>query len=201
MIVKQSDLRSNLKKYFDIAVNNEPVLVPRKENQNVVIISEEQYREMSQMSRLLAYSQELSGQMSGNRTGEIGAMSNPTQIPAIKSYTDTTDIRTDNLDRLMVIGDFKDNWNGNGAAAFDKDLINKVTKIVGELDIQPEIFPSAAGTIEFEYGNSRKDFMGIEVGSSGEAEVFIVMYNGREIFERIETTASAINERVRRFYE
>ena len=43
--------------------------------------------------------------------------------------------------------------------------------------------------------------MGIEVGSSGEAEVFIVMYNGREIFERIETTASAINERVRRFYE
>ena len=201
MIVKQSDLRSNLKKYFDIAVNNEPVLVPRKENQNVVIISEEQYREMSQMARLLAYSKELSGQMPGNRTDMAGAISPSTEIPAMKSYTETTDIRTDNLDRLAVIGGFKDNWNGNGAAAFDKDLIDKVTKLVSELDIQPEIFPSAAGTIEFEYGNSRRDFMGIEIGPSGEAEVFIVMYNGREIFESIETTASAINERVRRFYE
>ncbi len=122
-------------------------------------------------------------------------------IPAVKSYTETTDIRTDNMDRLAVISSFKDNWNGNGAGAFDGEFMKKVIALVRDLEIQPEIFPSAAGTIELEYGNSRKDFMGIEIGDSDEAEVFIVMYNGREIFESVETSASAINERVRKSYE
>ena len=35
---KQMDLRANIKKYFDIAFNGEPVIVSRKENKNVVII-------------------------------------------------------------------------------------------------------------------------------------------------------------------
>ena len=42
MIIKQMDVRANIKKYFDIAYEGEPVIVPRKENKNVVIISEEE---------------------------------------------------------------------------------------------------------------------------------------------------------------
>lgn len=44
---KQMDLRANIKKYFDIAFNGEPVIVSRKENKNVVIISETEYNELA----------------------------------------------------------------------------------------------------------------------------------------------------------
>ena len=37
---KQMDVRANIKKYFDMAFDGEPVIVSRKENRNVVIISE-----------------------------------------------------------------------------------------------------------------------------------------------------------------
>ena len=42
LIAKQIDVRANIKKYFDIAFNGEHVIVPRKENKNVVIISEKE---------------------------------------------------------------------------------------------------------------------------------------------------------------
>ena len=45
-IAKQMDFRSNLKKYFDIAFSGEPVIIPRKENRNVVILSEKEYKAM-----------------------------------------------------------------------------------------------------------------------------------------------------------
>ena len=187
MVVKQGDLRSNLKKYFDIVVDVEPVVVPRKDNRNVVIVSEEQYRAMMQNDRVQIYS-----------TLATKAMPD---VPMIKSYTETTDIKSDNLDRLAVMAELKDNWNGNGATAFDRKLLKKVTNIINNLEIQPEIFPTAMGTIELEYDNSRRDFMSIEIGSDRKAEVFIVMYNGRESFENLDANSDAINERVKRFYE
>ena len=105
------------------------------------------------------------------------------------------------MDRISVFERLGDNWNGNGAKAFERKLIERVREIVGDLEIQPEIFPSAAGSIELEYGNSRRDFMGIGIGNDDKAEVFIVMYNSEEIFETIDATADAINERVKKFYE
>ena len=43
-IVKQSEFRENLKKYFDLVAEGEAVVIPRKENKNVVIISEREYK-------------------------------------------------------------------------------------------------------------------------------------------------------------
>ncbi len=198
MIVKQADLRSNLKKYFDMALDEEPVFVPRKDDRNVVILSEKEYRKLMQAARLAAYSDTFSGSVFRMPEETSGAES---ILPMIKNYTECTDIRTDNMDRISIFEHLGDNWNGNGAKAFERKLIERVREIVGDLEIQPEIFPSAAGTIELEYGNSRRDFMGISIGSDDKAEVFIVMYNSEEIFETIDATANAINERVKKFYE
>ena len=52
---KQMDLRANIKKYFDMAFNGEPVIVSRKENKNVVIISEAEYNELSKAKRNAEY--------------------------------------------------------------------------------------------------------------------------------------------------
>lgn len=51
LIAKQIDVRANIKKYFDIAFNGEQVIVPRKENKNVVIISEKEYKALEKAKR------------------------------------------------------------------------------------------------------------------------------------------------------
>lgn len=99
-----------------------------------------------------------------------------------------------------MIEQLKENWNGNGAPAFDTALIDKVRSILESLTIQPEIFPTALMTIQLEYDNSRRDHMEIEIGLSDTAEIFLVNYNGLESFEDIPATASAINERIYAFY-
>ena len=52
---KQVDIRANIKKYFDIAFNGEPVIVSRKENRNVVIISETEYNELAKAKGLKSF--------------------------------------------------------------------------------------------------------------------------------------------------
>lgn len=54
-IVKQMELRSNIKKYFDLAFGGEAVIVPRKENKNVVILSEQEYKELEKARNNMAY--------------------------------------------------------------------------------------------------------------------------------------------------
>lgn len=54
-IVKQMELRSNIKKYFDLAFGGEVVIVPRKENKNVVILSEQKYKELEKARNNMAY--------------------------------------------------------------------------------------------------------------------------------------------------
>lgn len=51
LIAKQIDVRANIKKYFDIAFNGEQVIIPRKENKNVVIISEKEYKVLEKARR------------------------------------------------------------------------------------------------------------------------------------------------------
>ena len=48
MIVKQVDVRANIKQYFELACSGEPIIVPRKDNKNIVIISEAEYNRLQQ---------------------------------------------------------------------------------------------------------------------------------------------------------
>ena len=197
MIVKQGEIRANIKKYFDMAYEGEYIVVPRKDNKNVVIISEESFEQMRQTSRLESYAGALSDMVSKSRATppERG------DIPKIDSYPETSDIKSNNMERLMVFRELKDGWNGHDAKSFDPKLIDKVEDILKKQDIQPEIFPSALGVIGFEYSNSRRDFMSIDVGLDKKAEVFLVLYNGQEITEYIDADAETIKKRVKKFYE
>ena len=109
-------------------------------------------------------------------------------------------LKKHNMVKLEEIRSMKKNWNGNGAPAFKKKLTDKVLIILNNLSIQPEIFPTALSTVQFEYDNSRKDHMEIEIGESDVAEVFIVKYNGEEVYEKIKAEAGEINKRVGAFY-
>ena len=185
IIAKQMDVRANIKKYFDLAYEGEPVVVPRKENKNVMIISEAMYNEMMSQNRIKAYAQKLGAFME--------------QRSEVKSAV-PDDIKSLNLKKLEKIAALRDGWNGNGAPALPRELIERVRKLLNELLIQPEIFPTALMTIQFEYDNTRRDHMEIEIGLNDEAEIFIVRYDGGESFEKIAVDADAINDRVRIFY-
>ena len=201
MIVKQAELRSNIKKYFDLAYDGETVLVPRKDNKNVIILSETEYNTLIKnrpQNHLLAYNSSINSVIASGTLQ--AAASSGLSTPHIRSYLDTTDIKSDNLDRLAVFSEFKYGWNGNDAEPFSAELICKVQNILNKINIQPEIFPSAAGTIDFEFTNSRKDFMSIDIGTADTAEVFIVLYNGQELSEYINCDYTTINERIKYFY-
>lgn len=50
MTTTEIDLATNINKYFDLAFNGEPVIVSRKDNQNVVIISEQEYDDLQKVA-------------------------------------------------------------------------------------------------------------------------------------------------------
>lgn len=65
------DVRANIKKYFDIAFNGEPVIVSRKENKNVVIISEAEYNELEKAKKNAEYLAKLNRADEQIRNGQL----------------------------------------------------------------------------------------------------------------------------------
>lgn len=181
MIAKQMDIRANIKKFFDIAYDGEPVIVPRKQNRNVVIISENEYYRLCRSSRLSVYAQAIASR-------ETGGAESP---DSIKAY---------NIGKLHVIRSLKENWNSNGAMPIPQEIANKVESLIENLIIQPEIFPTAHRSIQLEYENSRRDHMEIEIDTSDTAGVFIVKNNGSEIYETVSVDYKAINRKIGLFY-
>lgn len=68
---KQVDLRANIKKYFDIAFDGEPVIVSRKNNKNVVIVSEQEYNELQKAKRNAEYLAKLEYSRAQLERGEV----------------------------------------------------------------------------------------------------------------------------------
>lgn len=67
---KQMDVRANIKKYFDQAFSGEPIIVARKENKNVVIISEKEYNELQKAKRNAEYLAKLDRSQEQLQNGE-----------------------------------------------------------------------------------------------------------------------------------
>lgn len=68
---KQMDIRANIKKYFDIAFEGEPVIVSRKQNRNVVVISEAEYNELQKAKRNAEYLAHLDRSREQLEKGEV----------------------------------------------------------------------------------------------------------------------------------
>ncbi len=67
---KPMDLRANLKNYLDNAFNGEPVIVSRKNNQNVVILSEREYNDLTKAKRNAEYLAKLQRGISALNAGK-----------------------------------------------------------------------------------------------------------------------------------
>lgn len=105
-----------------------------------------------------------------------------------------------NLRKLEQISHLENGWNGNKARAFEKDLISKVRGIITALEIQPEIFPTACDSIQFEYEKTDGAYLEIQINSSDKWEVFEVDRDGKEKNFSILSDIEAIVEAVSSIY-
>ena len=69
------------------------------------------------------------------------------------AYVDTnTDyLQGHNLTKLTQIAMLNDNWDGYGAEPIPYSTLSRVKHLIHALHVQPEIFPTASGTIQIEY--------------------------------------------------
>lgn len=70
-IAKQMDIRSNIKAFFDLAADGETVIVPRKQNKNVVVISQAEYEELQKAKRNTEYIDMLDRSYEQIKTGKV----------------------------------------------------------------------------------------------------------------------------------
>lgn len=68
---KPINVRAKLKDYMDMAFNGEPVIVSRKGNRNVVIVSEQEYNELQKAKRNAEYLKKLDKSLEQLEHGEV----------------------------------------------------------------------------------------------------------------------------------
>lgn len=102
--------------------------------------------------------------------------------------------------RLEQILNLPDNWDGNNAKSFSTKLIEKVGNILLKLKMQPEIFPTACNTIQFEYEKDDGSYLEFEIAEDGNAKVFIIDSEGNEKHSFIRVNPEEINNIVSSFY-
>ena len=111
----------------------------------------------------------------------------------------STNELTRNLHKLERIATLGDNWNGYGAESLSAKLILQARNLLYELYIQPEIFPTAAGTIQLEYEKDNGDYLEFQLNGTGQCECFRII-NGVEEFFSVHEIPEAINDIVGDFY-
>lgn len=105
----------------------------------------------------------------------------------------------DNLNQLDMIEQLEDDWNGEGAAAFSKELIARVRDIIMQLKLQPEVFPTARDSIQFEYYINNK-YLEVEFNEQPKCKIFSADEFRNTSTKFINADAEEINKVVDQFY-
>ncbi len=92
------------------------------------------------------------------------------------------------------------NWNGEGALPFKELLIEACKEIVRLVPVQPEIFPTAAESIQMEYEKASGEYLEFEV-TDNKINVFNIDIDGNERSYELRLTEKAgLKDLVRNFY-
>ena len=109
------------------------------------------------------------------------------------------DIIKENLEKIQDISELKDNWNGNGASAFNDTLIQKMKYLILRLNVQPEIFPTARGSIQFEYEKETGEYLEFELFDT-RLEVLTMGSDGNNYSYDMSIDIEEINKVIDEFY-
>lgn len=107
---------------------------------------------------------------------------------------------SDSSRKIDEISQLEDNWNGYGAEKFSVDFIERVRGIVTQLYFQPDIYPTAENSIQFEYENSKGDYLEFELFDVGVINIYQRSDKGENSEELDMNDVKGINSRVKMFY-
>ena len=105
-----------------------------------------------------------------------------------------------NLSKLNEIESLKKNWNGNGAKAISKKLVNKTKSLIINLDKQPQIFPTANDSIQIEYDGEKNSYLELQISQKDVLSFYKIDKTGNESTGIIPASSFAINNLVEEFY-
>lgn len=105
-----------------------------------------------------------------------------------------------NLNKLETIRSLGYNWNGNGAEPFSKIHIDNVRDLLFGLDIQPEVFPTAAQSIQIEYDGENDSYLEFQIYEDCKVEIYQVSRDGNETTLETVLNIGRINKVVNQFY-
>ena len=108
---------------------------------------------------------------------------------------------SDNIEKVNRIGRLEFNWNGNNAEPFARRHLDKVRVLLMHLERQPEVFPTAADSIQLEYDGENGAYLEFQIYEDDNADVFCVDKQGAEMEWQVALNDNVINSIVRKFYE
>ena len=114
------------------------------------------------------------------------------------SFVDPDEKLDRNINKLNKISALKDNWDGYGAEHFSHSIVRDAKDMLQKLLKQPEIFPTADGTIQMEYEKENGDYLEIQFSDAPLCEVYM-SENQNENYFTINRTPEKFNELVINF--
>jgi hypothetical protein len=131
----------------------------------------------------------------------FGELSKESEMVTMEAIFPVKEDLQKNLQKLKEIEELKDNWNENGATKFSGKLIEKVKNVLYMLKEQPEIFPTAEGSIQLEYEKKDGQYLEINVYEN-HTNIFSIDSNEQEKeFEVKEDEVEKIKKIVEDFHE
>lgn len=106
-----------------------------------------------------------------------------------------------NLEKLKLISKLKYNWDLYGAEPISKDLIDIMRNLIYGLKYQPEIFPTACNSIQFEYEKKNGDYLEFELVDEETVKIFKLYNNETEKYSSCRPNVATINKVLNEFYE
>lgn len=105
------------------------------------------------------------------------------------------------LSQIEQFNLLEENWNGNHAEVFSKELVDKAKRILNLLSDEPEVFPTARNSIQFEYEKINGEYLEFEIFEKF-TKVFLIDRNELEHSFTISGEESQIKlvEFVKEFY-
>lgn len=106
-----------------------------------------------------------------------------------------------NIAKLNEMLNLGDDWDGEGALAFDKELIENAKELLTSLTIlQPNIFPTADSRIQLEFYN-KNNYLEFVISRSG-CELYITdsINLDSDIFDEFEYCKDKVVSIVKKFY-
>lgn len=103
--------------------------------------------------------------------------------------------------KIGMIGALEDNWNDNGAKAFDPEMIVLAERAVAGLKYQPEIFPLTSGGMQLEYDRADGARLIVSISLNSEWDVYLRRPDKTKARSMMKNDIKALDNLVSAFYD